>query len=71
MARKSLLVKTESDKFKTVSARVPFQLSSDFDKLVERAKKYGLTISMTNVIVMALQDAIKFENAELDKLVKE
>lgn len=65
--RKSLLEKTECDnKFKTVSARIPQQLSDDFDKLVDRAKEAGFTISITKVIIAALQDSIKFENSELD-----
>jgi Arc/MetJ-type ribon-helix-helix transcriptional regulator len=66
--RKSLLEKTEVDKFKTVSARIPQQLSDDFDKLVDRAKASGFVISISKVITAALQDAIEFENIELDKL---
>lgn len=66
--RKSLLEKTEIDKFKTVSARIPQQLSDDFDKLVDRAKANGFVISISKVITAALQDAIEFENIELDKL---
>lgn len=68
-ARKSLLEKVEStDKFKTVSARIPEIISDDFDKLVERAKLHGFTITATKVIVSALKDAVEFENIALDKL---
>lgn len=66
-ARKSLLEPVEAEKFKTFSARVPQDLSDEFDKLVERAKKFNFVITPSKIITAAVRDAVNFENLELDK----
>ncbi len=67
--KKSLLrpITKKANKYKTISARVPLDISDEFDCLILRAEKNGYTITPSIVIIQALRDAIRYENAELDK----
>lgn len=70
--KKSLLkpIVKKTEKYKTISARVPLDVSDAFDCLILRAEKNGYIITPSVVIIQALRDAIKYENTELDKLEK-
>lgn len=52
-------VKTETIKYKTVSARVPQDLADQFQKAVDLANKNGMDLNITHVVQVAMQDAIK------------
>ncbi len=69
--KRSLLkpIVKKADKYKTVSARIPLDISDAFDSLILRAERNGYIITPSVVIIQALRDAIKYENIELDKLV--
>lgn len=64
----SFLERLPAEKTRAVSARVPVEIANEYDKLVNRVKSYGYTISLSRIIITALQNAIKETNEELDKL---
>jgi hypothetical protein len=57
--KSQFLVKTESNELKTVSARIPIELYDQFYKAVEIAKENGFDLTITHVVQVAMQNAIK------------
>lgn len=57
--KSQFLVKTESTELKTVSARIPIELYDQFYKAVEIAKEHGFDLTITHVVQVAMQNAIK------------
>lgn len=64
----SFLERLPAEKTRAVSARVPVEIANEYDSLVKRVKSYGYTISLSKIIITALQNAIKLTNEELDRL---
>ena len=64
----SFLERLPAEKTRAVSARVPIEIIDEYDILVERVKSYGYTISISKIIITAIQNAVKLTNEELDKL---
>ena len=64
----SFLEKLPAEKTRAVSARVPIEIIDEYDILVERVKSYGYTISISRIIISAIQNAVKATNEELDKM---
>ena len=74
MARKSVFESVieipvkEKVKEKIVTARIPQNIYAEYDDAVDRLKKHGRSVSLTKVIILALQETTACANSEADKL---